>query len=124
MITCVTCGTNLEPGSAGAIAVKIQEHADANYGWNYFDEGDTFTIEGQKAEVVKVRKSWNDGEEEDDVDYAYARQGLTFDAFIVVKVGDLFFKKSGTGDSYGGVSWDGDFGQVQMKSKQVTVYEF
>lgn len=123
MITCITCGTDLEPGSVGAIAVKVKQYADSNYGWGYFDEGDTFTIDGQKAEVVKVRKAWNDGGD-DSEDYSYARQGQTFDAFVVVKVGDLFFRKSGTGDSYGEVSWDGDFGPVQMKSKQVTVYEF
>jgi hypothetical protein len=122
MITCTVCKSNLAEGSEGATAVELMRFVESNYGWDNFDENETFMMHGQEGKVVKARKSWNDSGTGDD--YSYLHQGDTFEAFLVFKVGDFFFKKTGTGDSYGEVRWDGDFGPVEMKSKTVTVYDF
>jgi hypothetical protein len=122
MIECTLCKSRLEEGSLGALAIELQEYVNSKYGWGNFDEGETFNLRGQLCEVVKVRKSWNDSGSGDD--YSYLHQGDTFDAFVVIRIGEFFYKKIGTGDSYGEVSWDGDFGPVEMKAKQVTIYDF
>jgi hypothetical protein len=55
-------------------------------------------------------------------DGAYS-QGETFETYVVISVGDTFFKKTGTGDSYGEVSWDGEVKQTKMTEKVVRVLE-
>ncbi len=59
-------------------------------------------------------------------DDAYG-QGSEFDAWVVLKVtgpeGDLFFRKSGTANSYGNVSWDKPLQQVKVTEKTVQVFE-
>lgn len=55
-------------------------------------------------------------------------QGSEFDAWVVIKVespsdGILFFKKNGTANSYGTVTWGGRFQQVKAVEKIVTVFE-
>jgi hypothetical protein len=119
-IVCTVCESELEPGSVGALAVQLFDAVSDR--WYSFNEGDKVPFAGGVAEVVKVRDGWSDSD--GDIDYSYTRQGQTFEAYVVFKVGEYFFRKEGTGDSYGEVSWDGNYGPVQMKSKTVTVYEF
>lgn len=60
-------------------------------------------------------------------DDAY-EQGFEGAAWMVLKVvgvdTTLFFRKWGTSNSYGHVSWEGKFEQVTGTEKQVTVYEW
>jgi hypothetical protein len=60
-------------------------------------------------------------------DDAY-EQGFEGVAWMVLKVvgpdKTLFFRKWGTSNSYGHVSWEGRFEQVTGTEKQVTVYEW
>lgn len=51
-------------------------------------------------------------------------QGTTFEAFVVLKVGDHFFKKTGEGDSYSDITWAGLTTPVIPKEKTVVVYDF
>lgn len=44
--------------------------------------------------------------------------------WIVVKVDGRFYKKHGTGDSYGEVSWNGFLKEVFPKEKTVVAYEY
>lgn len=60
-------------------------------------------------------------------DDAY-EQGFEGEAWMVLKIvgpdTTLFFRKWGTSNSYGHVSWHGRFEQVTGTEKQVTVYEW
>jgi hypothetical protein len=54
--------------------------------------------------------------------------GSEFPAFVILKVegetnGPIFFRKNGTANSYGVVSWDGMFQEVKAVKKEVTVFE-
>lgn len=125
MIECTLCKSTLDPDSEGGIAISLLNFIDGSYRhtWDSFTEGQHFSLNnGLVAEVVKVRDGWNDGLESETSSYSH--QGDTFEAFVVFKVGDFFYKKSGTGDSYGDVSWDGDFGPVKLQVRTVQVYDF
>lgn len=54
-------------------------------------------------------------------------QGSEFECFVVLKFegpdGKLYFRKNGTADSYGRVSWNGLFQEVKAVTKEVTVFE-
>ena len=43
--------------------------------------------------------------------------------WIVLKVGDQYFRKSGYTSSYDSESWDGDCREVEPKQKTITVFE-
>jgi hypothetical protein len=124
MIECTLCKTQLDPESEGGIAVRILNFMDGSYrhSWDSLSEGQTFMVGNKTVQVVKVRDGWDDGLDSDTSSYSH--QGETFDAHVVLKVGDFFYKKSGTGDSYGEVSWDGDFGPVKLTVRTVEVYDF
>jgi hypothetical protein len=63
----------------------------------------------------------------DEVEYD-EYEGRTQDMWVALKVtepnGDiLFFRKTGSADSYGNVTWNGLFQQVKAVEKMVTVFE-
>jgi hypothetical protein len=122
---CPTCRTELEPGSPSAIGVALKNHIESNGGWDQgFTEDHKYRFDTYTADIVKVKDSWGDPNSDRYEDYSYIHQGDTFEAFVVFRVGDFFFKKTGQGDSYGEVDWDGDFTPVTMKVKTIEVYEF
>lgn len=49
-------------------------------------------------------------------------QGYEGEAFLIFRVGDNYFKKFGTCDSYGTVEWGGKFKQVFAESRNVLVF--
>ena len=98
--------------------------------WYYKGEGFTTSV-GQAGQdwyglTVKVESISKDSGSFDS--YGEAYRGWTGEAYIIFKVLDQgqprFFKKSGTVDSYLGISWDGKFAEVKITTKQVTVYEY
>lgn len=123
-ITCPTCQSMLDDNTAGAIAVKLLTHIESSWsGWDAdWEKGQHYRAGDIDAEIVSVKDSWVD--ELDSDTSAYAHQGETFEAHIIFKVGEYFFKKAGTGDSYGEVSWNGPFRAVAAKAKTITVYEW
>lgn len=79
------------------------------------------------AEVETVDKhdkdSWGPGY--GDGEY---RQGSEFDAWVILKVTEsdgteLYFRKGGTANSYGNVSWDNPLREVRIVEKTVQVFE-
>lgn len=56
-------------------------------------------------------------------DDEYARQGETYLAHVIFKVGNDHFRKTANVDSYGEESWDGEFKRVQPIQKTITVFE-
>lgn len=51
-------------------------------------------------------------------------QGTTFEAYVVLKVGDNFYKKTGEGDSYSDITWSGPVVPVKPKAVTKVVYSF
>ncbi len=131
MRNCPTCNSVLPEDHSAFDLEAIQNYVKSNYGWHVFEnhthkEGTTFTLpNGKSATIVKSKTSYDKGDI--DVEGYYGEsalpQGSTFEAFIVFKVGDSYFRKTGTGDSYGDVTWDGDLTPVRAREKTVLVFE-
>jgi hypothetical protein len=127
-INCPTCNTEL-PNShpAGAVDAFLT-WVEANGGWTTAFEdravGWTLNFNTIPVEVVGLKTTYETGDV--DVDGYYGEsslpQGSTFDAYVVVKIGDFFYRMTGLGDSYGDVNWNGTFRRVE--AIQRTVWEF
>lgn len=92
-------------------------------GWGYvedFNIGYTFQAGNYTAKIVEIKR--DPGYPANGYDGAYD-QGTTFESYIVVEVDNEFFKKVGTGDSYGSLNWDGDLLPVKVSEKVVKYYE-
>jgi hypothetical protein len=92
-------------------------------GWSTIESypiGKTFLAGDYTAKVVA--KVTDPGYPANGYDGAY-EQGSEFETYIVLEAEGQFFKKTGTGDSYGEVSWDGDLLPATVKEKVVKVYE-
>lgn len=82
--------------------------------------GYTFSA-GRFDAVVREIKN-NPGYPKNTYDDTY-EQGSTYEAHIIVEIGGIFYKKTGTGDSYGEINWDGPVTEVKMTEKIVQVFE-
>lgn len=132
MQNCPYCDSQIADDNQVFIAEKIEaaglfwhqaESDDSRYGMpigKRISLGDDLVAE-VVAKKVKVDFSemqhgyWEDGS---------LPQGTTFETYVVLKVGEHFFKKTGEGDSYSEITWTGPVRPVKAKQKQVTVYEF
>lgn len=124
---CPMCNTALTDDNPAFVAAMIQEAGldwnDFGQGrWKSYNVGDTFTISKDigTAEVVAVKlydgpPGWGDGD---------LPQGTEFDAYVVLKVGEHFYRATGKGDSYNDITWTGVVLPVKATPKNVTVYEF
>lgn len=56
-------------------------------------------------------------------DDEYARQGETYLAHLIFKVGEDHFRKTANVDSYGEETWDGELKLVKPVQKTITVFE-
>lgn len=131
MRNCPTCNTPL-PENHSAFDLQYVLNAVAkNGGWARFEEGSykqlkSLTLENGKVATVAASKTTYD-KGDIDVEGYYGEsalpQGSEFSTFIVLKVDNQFFKKTGRGDSYGEVVWDGDLVPVQAREKTVLVFE-
>ena len=45
------------------------------------------------------------------------------EVYMIFKVGDKFYRKNGTVDSYGGITWGGSFREAKQKKVEVVRYE-
>ena len=126
MASCPMCFTEVPEDSPAIVAGKITEaRLDWNdFGpgrWKSYHVGDKFTILGVgTAEVASVKlydgpPGWSDGE---------LPQGTEFDAHVVLKVGEHYYRVTGRGDSYNDVTWSNIVLPVKATPKTVTVYEF
>lgn len=112
---------------------KLNNWVSANGGWVIFESdsvtygypvGKTFTIGVNYASVVAKKIEYSTGDIEKGYYAGDLPQGTEFEVFIVIKVADSYFRKTGTGDSYGEISWDGTLLPVVPKTKTIEVYTF
>lgn len=128
MPKCPTCETQLEENDAAFDLEAIKKYVGRG-NWDMFEAystDETFKLpNGKFATVVDKKMTYDSGDI--DVEGYYGEsalpQGSTFNAFIVFKVGDAYFKKAGSGNSYGRVSWDGELERVYPKIVERYVFE-
>jgi len=115
----------LDDNHPASALLAIKDWVENKGGWDIFvsDRYSAFTAGNYPVLVVDKKTTYETGDIDRDGLYDELPQGSTFQAHIVFQVGDNYFKKTGTGDSYGDVSWDGDFRLVTVKEKIVKVYE-
>lgn len=131
MRNCPTCNTPLPEDHSAFDLNSILDFVKKEGGWHRFEDGaynqiKTFTLaNGKMANVVASKTSYDKGDIEPEGYYGESAlpQGSTFETFVVIQVGGAYFKKTGTGDSYGEVSWDGDLVAVKAREKTVLVFE-
>lgn len=130
MNKCPYCNSEVDESNSVFILPALLKYIK-KYGWGMFESdhsypvGKQFTFDGYSATIAAKKISYDSGEV-DVSDYngdSALPQGSTYNAYIVFKVGNNYFKKTGTGDSYGDVSWDGDLIPVQVKTKTIEVFE-
>lgn len=135
MNSCPLCASSLPDEHPAFHVQKFLAWVDGD--WGQFEEqagyyasrskpiGYAFTVPGINSTVKLVaRKSkYDSGDISDGYFDGELPQGTEFKTFLVFQIGDLFYKKTGTGDSYGSVSWDGDFRLAQKTTKTVEVFE-
>lgn len=87
-------------------------------GWESMGWGSEGTVEAVVLRDEPVVVKWVAGSDlEEDPGY-----GSTH-VWVVVQIGEQFFKKEGYHSSEEGVVWDGAVTEVQSKTKTVTYYE-
>lgn len=140
-ITCKSCGSVIEENSPGAVAVKIAENipnwarfesASELYGLAVNSTVDITNLPGiVRVEAKKIKPSLDDladggyyaGEDE-------YPQGTEFEVYVILsyvdrnaKTDKMYFKKTGTADSYGDITW-GNGPLMITQPKQVTVTQW
>lgn len=130
MAHCPTCNTELPENHPALTLEKLLAWVEVNGGWEgavpRLRLGKTLALGDGSAivEVVAYKSTYDSGDI--DVENYYGEsalpQGSEFEGYIIFKIGEIFYKKTGRGDSYGEVDWDGDIKQVQAFQK--TVWEF
>jgi hypothetical protein len=106
--------TAREIEEAVSAAADVEGHS-LEEGWGdlaYQDDGYTATI-SLRGEDVQLEM----------IDSKPGREGGGEDLYIVVKVGDQFFEKTGYYASHYGSDWDGEVTEVNPAQKTITVYE-
>lgn len=134
MTECPYCKSEIDDDNPALLCEKIDEALKSMWGSFESDNdlygypvGKKFTIDGiGRAEVVdkKVRvdisefaTGYFDGSDE-------LPQGTTFLTYVVLKIGETFFKKTGEGDSYSEITWAGAVKPVTPKTETRVVYTF
>jgi hypothetical protein len=123
MPKCPTCETELESNHPALFLAKIADFVKGYSSWSTIEdypEGHTLRLGDLSAKLVS--KKVDPGYPANGYDGAW-EQGTEFTAHLVLEVNDHFFMKTGTGDSYGDISWDGDLKQVTVKERVVKYYE-
>lgn len=128
---CPTCQTELPDTHPATLVTLFKEFIAKNGGWEVFEtrftKGMRFNFgpgASHYAEVVDSKTSYATGDIDYDAGwYDGLPQGTQFETYIVVKIGDNYFKKTGTGDSYGEVTWDGELVNVTPREKKIVIWE-
>lgn len=121
--TCPMCNSVIENDNPALKQVALVAAVENKGGWSYLasrNPGLTFSANGFTVKLEKVKDT--PGYPKNGWDGAY-EQGETYEAHLVFSVEGTYFKKIGTGDSYGKISWDGELKQVQAKEMIVKVFE-
>lgn len=111
---CRSCGTQLSE-----YLLELEENLTrAHYWWNYGREqsGTVIAVEGVGDVMVVAANLGND--------YPEDKGNFERVAFVVLKIGDKYYRKNASVDSYGGVEWNLAFNEVKPVKKEVTVYDY
>lgn len=126
-INCPTCNTELSDNHPASAIDKLLNWVEVNGGWSNAFEGYSVGEEVgfvPMIEVAAIKLTYDTGDV--DVDgysgESCLPQGATFTAYIVLKIGELFYRITGIGDSYGEVVWNSSLHIVTATPK--TVWEF
>lgn len=87
--------------------------------WDLFNRSFSLWVNGfevKRLDAVKPDDSLMDL-------YGEYPQGYEGSMWMTFQIGNRFFRKSGTVDSYGNETWNGRFQEVYGKTKTVTVFE-
>lgn len=109
---CPTCDAPVAPDDALNLGATLEEARDW-YSWPAAPSKFTLWFRGSPIEVNLIDRNV----------IAYEEQGNETEVWLLFRIEDKFYKKYGTGDSYGDVDWDGPFKEVYKSEKVVTVYE-
>ena len=116
---CLSCNHEFEPVSTLTVA-EIEKILDAwvetHDSWNEVGERPYSAPKDQVGEFIPMLGQVvqvDSGGGTDQGSYAY----------VVLKIGDKLYRKSGSYASHDGFYWDGDFREVVAKEKLITVYE-
>lgn len=123
MATCPMCDSEIADNNRALKQVSLEETVSRLGGWSSFEScnvGYPFTAGPYKAKLEAAKL--DPGYPPHTYDGSY-EQGETFEAHIVIEVEGDYFKKTGTGDSYGEINWDGSVKPVVATTKLVKVFE-
>jgi hypothetical protein len=130
MIECEFCKTPLPEGHPALIAQAI----DKNISWSSLESDDNrfgkpvgaslFITELNKQVTIVAKKFKPTMDEVESGYYEEGEypQGTIYKAYIVLQCEDKFFKKVGTADSYGDVTWDEPLRVAEAVTKTVVEY--
>lgn len=114
MKTCNFCGAEMNDDHPYLIGEKLDGHA---YGWEYWadqEDGEQTSVPGVGV-VTVVAKHVRYGEDQGEDDRP---------VFIIFEINGQFYRKNGTADSYGEVSWlTGGFLPAVKKTVTKKVFE-
>lgn len=97
--------------TASEVESALEEAYDDYIEWDEFTETpEPLTVDGRETTVSLV--------EED-----LGGEGHGESVYVVLKVGDQLFRKSGYYASHYGTDWDGSFEEVEPQEKTITVYK-
>lgn len=136
MQNCPYCQNAIEPTNPVLLVDKIEKALKNE--WHFAEEdsqayywawpvGKKFDISGVGEAEVVAKKIKADASEFETGYYdggSELPQGTTFETYVVLKVGEHFFKKTGHGDSYSEVVWNGPLRPVTPKTETRVVYTF
>jgi hypothetical protein len=126
---CPTCNTELDTSHPAYNLTKLIDYVGNNH-WGMFEDysvGDAVTVPGATVpiRIAAIKGSYDTGDV--DVEGYYGEsalpQGSTFNTYIVFQIGNQYYRKTGTGDSYGEVSWDGDIRGVTATEKVIKEFK-
>lgn len=127
MYQCPMCKSEIGEDNPAVGLAELNNYVKTTANWDQmesdrsFPVGKTFSVGGRHAQIAAKKTSYT-FDDLDDPQYGLT-QGDTFETYIVVRVGDNYFKKIGHGDSYGEITWDGDLVPVTPKVKTIEVFE-
>ena len=120
---CPYCESEIEETNPAILLFRLNEVAGSTYSWSTMENwpvGKAFRVGSEMAQLVD--KKIDPGYPANGYDGAWD-QGTEFTAHLVIEFKGSFFKKTGTGDSYGEIAWDGDLKPAKVTEKVVKVYE-
>ncbi len=128
MQKCQYCQSELPDNHPAFIAKELNStlnwtsiESDSNY--NGYPVGKIFMSGKYTIEVMakKLKPELDELEDGYSEEGAYP-QGTTYNAYIVIKADNNFFRKDGTADSWGEISWDSALRTVTPTTKTITEY--